>query len=49
MNKITVDHLQRKAVVYIRQSTLDQVQHNLESQRRQYGLIDRAKALGWKE
>ena len=33
----------------IRQSTLDQVQHNLESQRRQYALADRARSLGWKE
>ena len=47
MNKITADHLARRACVYIRQSTPDQVQHNLESQRRQYGLVDRARALGW--
>lgn len=49
MNKITADHLARRACVYIRQSTPDQVQHNLESQRRQYGLVDRARALGWQE
>jgi excisionase family DNA binding protein len=49
MNKITVDHLARRACVYIRQSTPGQVQHNLESQRRQYGLVDRARALGWQE
>lgn len=42
MNKIRADHLSRKACVYIRQSTPGQVQHNLESQRRQYGLVDRA-------
>jgi len=47
MNKITADHLARRACVYIRQSTPGQVQHNLESQRRQYGLVDRARALGW--
>ena len=47
MNKITADHLARKACVYIRQSTPDQVRHNLESQRRQYGLGDRARSLGW--
>jgi len=29
MNKITADHLSRRACVYIRQSTPDQVQHNL--------------------
>jgi DNA invertase Pin-like site-specific DNA recombinase len=49
MNKITDDHLAQRACVYIRQSTPNQVQHNLESQRRQYGLVDRARALGWQE
>lgn len=49
MNKITADHLARRACVYIRQSTADQVQHNLESQRRQYGLVDRARELGWQD
>lgn len=49
MNKIRADHLSRKACVYIRQSTPGQVQHNLESQRRQYGLVDRARALGWED
>lgn len=47
MNKITAEHLQRCACVYIRQSTPDQLVHNLESQRRQYALADRAKQLGW--
>jgi excisionase family DNA binding protein len=47
MNKITADHLARRACVYIRQSTPDQVRHNLESQRRQYALAERARALGW--
>lgn len=47
MNKITADHLARKACVYIRQSTPEQVRHNLESQRRQYSLRDRARTLGW--
>ena len=46
MNKITADHLSRRACVYIRQSTPDQVQHNLESQRRQYGLARRRIAGG---
>lgn len=49
MTKITSDHLARQAVVYVRQSTYDQVQHNLESQRRQYALAERAKILGWQE
>jgi DNA invertase Pin-like site-specific DNA recombinase len=47
MSKIAAEHLQRSACVYIRQSTADQLVHNLESQRRQYGLADRAKQLGW--
>ena len=47
MNKITAEHLSRSAYVYIRQSTADQMVHNLESQRRQYGLADRAQKLGW--
>ena len=37
MTKITADHLVRGAFVYIRQSTADQLLHNLESRRRQYG------------
>jgi len=49
MNKISTDHLSRTAYVYIRQSTMAQVQHNLESQRRQYGLRERARLLGWQE
>ena len=49
MNKIGADHLTRRAYVYIRQSTLDQVHNNRESQRRQYGLADRARELGWQE
>jgi len=48
-NKITADHLARRAYVYIRQSTPDQVKYNLESKRLQYGLADRARALGWRD
>jgi DNA invertase Pin-like site-specific DNA recombinase len=47
MTKITADHLARAAFVYIRQSTADQLLHNHESRRRQYGLADRARQLGW--
>src|SRR6202162_3747470 len=47
MSKITAEHLARTAYVYIRQSTPDQLVHNLESQRRQYGLAERARQLGW--
>ena len=49
MTKISADHLARSAVVYVRQSWVDQVVHNLESQRRQCGLEARARALGWSE
>lgn len=49
MSKIGNDHLARRAYVYIRQSTLDQVHNNRESQRRQYGLADRARELGWQD
>ena len=47
MSKITAEHLARGAIIYIRQSTPGQLLHNLESQRRQYGLADRAHQLGW--
>lgn len=47
--KITPRHLERQAFVYIRQSTLYQVRHNQESQRRQYALAERARALGFRE
>ncbi len=47
MTKITTEHLGRGAFVYIRQSTADQLLHNTESRRRQYGLADRARQLGW--
>jgi DNA invertase Pin-like site-specific DNA recombinase len=47
MTKVTAEHLARGAFVYVRQSTADQVHNNHESRRRQYGLTDRARALGW--
>jgi DNA invertase Pin-like site-specific DNA recombinase len=47
MTKIAAEHLARGAFVYVRQSTTDQVRNNHESRRRQYGLADRARALGW--
>jgi excisionase family DNA binding protein len=49
MTKITPDHLARGAYVYVRQSTAEQVQNSLESQRRQYGLVERARQLGWSD
>jgi len=45
--KIKSHHLNRKAVIYIRQSTLQQVHRHQESTRLQYGLVDRAIILGW--
>ncbi len=48
-DKITPHHLERAAYVYIRQSSLQQVRHNLESGRRQYALEERARALGFKQ
>ena len=47
--KVKPLHLKRKAIVYLRQSTDRQVQRHLESQRRQYELADRARALGFEQ
>lgn len=47
--KVTKRHLQRKAYLYVRQSTLRQVLENQESTKRQYELKRRAIALGWSE
>ncbi len=46
-SKITPEHTRRLAYVYVRQSTMQQVEHNRESQANQYRLADRARALGW--
>ena len=48
-DKISAKQLERAAYVYIRQSSLQQVRHNLESGRRQYALQDRARELGFEE
>ena len=47
--KITESHLNRRAIVYLRQSSLKQVRQNKESQRAQYALAETARAWGWKE
>jgi DNA invertase Pin-like site-specific DNA recombinase len=47
-SKITTEHLRRCAFVYVRQSSAAQVTHNRESTARQYQLVDRAVALGWR-
>ncbi len=46
-SKVSPDHLDRDAYLYVRQSTLRQVMENTESTQRQYALRDRAIALGW--
>ena len=46
-DKITDEHLTRLAIVYVRQSTPQQVLEHRESTARQYALVDRAVALGW--
>jgi len=46
-SKVTAAHLSRRALLYIRQSSLKQVIHNTESAIRQYDLRGRAIALGW--
>lgn len=45
--KIRPDHRDRWAIVYVRQSTVHQVQHHQESTQLQYGLVDQAYRLGW--
>jgi len=45
--KIRPKHLRRRAIVYLRQSSLRQVVENAESTARQYALAGRAEALGW--
>ena len=45
--KLQPRHLERLALVYIRQSSLAQVHHNQESTKLQYGLADMARRLGW--
>ena len=47
MTEINHSYLERSAYIYIRQSKPEQVQHNVESQRRQYGLPERARQLGF--
>jgi DNA invertase Pin-like site-specific DNA recombinase len=45
--KIKPEHLRRQAIVYVRQSSAQQVRGNRESSERQYALDERAQALGW--
>jgi DNA invertase Pin-like site-specific DNA recombinase/predicted DNA-binding transcriptional regulator AlpA len=48
-NKITASHLSRQAIVYLRQSSAAQVEHNRESTDRQYALAGKARELGWSD
>jgi DNA invertase Pin-like site-specific DNA recombinase len=48
-DKIKPHHLARKAILYVRQSSLHQVLHSRESQSLQYAMRDRLVALGWSE
>jgi DNA invertase Pin-like site-specific DNA recombinase len=47
--KIKRQHLQRKAILYVRQSSTHQVHNNLESQKLQYAMQERLRQLGWCE
>lgn len=47
--KIKPHHLERKAILYVRQSSAYQVAHNLESQKLQYAMEKRLHQLGWRE
>ena len=47
-DKVTADHLKRNAYLYVRQSSLHQVNENRESTARQYDLKRRAQTLGWR-
>jgi len=47
--KIKPHHLERKAILYVRQSSAYQVHNNLESQKLQYAMQERLYDLGWRE
>src|SRR5262252_5610748 len=47
--KIRPQHLARKAILYVRQSSAYQVTHNLESQKLQYAMEERLRQLGWRQ
>jgi DNA invertase Pin-like site-specific DNA recombinase len=48
-NRITADHLKRAAIVYVRQSSPEQVRNHAESTRIQVGLREKAVAFGWRD
>jgi DNA invertase Pin-like site-specific DNA recombinase len=47
--KVHAHHLERKAVLYVRQSSTYQVVHNAESHRLQYAMCERLRQLGWRQ
>lgn len=47
--KIKLHHLERKAILYIRQSSAYQVSNNIESQKLQYAMQERLRQLGWRD
>ena len=47
--KVKSQHVGRKALLYVRQSSTYQVHHNLESQKLQYAMQERLVLLGWRE
>lgn len=47
--KISQSHLQRRAILYVRQSSAQQLAHNEESRRLQYAMRERLHALGWRD
>jgi DNA invertase Pin-like site-specific DNA recombinase len=47
--KIKAHHLERRALLYVRQSSTHQVLHNEESRRLQYAMEARVRSLGWKD
>jgi DNA invertase Pin-like site-specific DNA recombinase len=47
--KLKPHHLERKAILYVRQSSDYQVLHNLESQKLQYAMQKRLHELGWRD
>ncbi len=49
LHKVTASHLRRPAVVYVRQSSLSQLEHNIESTALQYNLVNHAVELGWQK
>lgn len=48
-DKIKSHHLERKSLLYVRQSSLYQVTHNEESRRLQYAMRSRLEELGWQQ